>query len=310
MPKETRSAQKVVKGSSTERRPIRGDDVKRIVVVSDGTGKTARRLMDAVLSQYADQEVQYSLVNTYQEVRTSAQIDNIVSEIRKEYLVIFSIISDDLRNYFHANLERRGILHLNVLEPMLRTMSKFLGVHPEYRPGLLQIIDDRYYRKIDAIGYTVEHDDGRGNRHEDAELVLVGPSRCCKTPLSMYLACNFGLRVANIPIVPIKTMEQNFLRQLGPVKPNFIVALIMHPQELARIRRERSNLLATDDRTRHELLPYHDVLDIGKELKFCRQLYREQRWTVVDVTKRAIEEIADEVLGSIHFPDLNTSHRS
>jgi [pyruvate, water dikinase]-phosphate phosphotransferase / [pyruvate, water dikinase] kinase len=288
----------------------RRDEIKSIVIISDGTGKTARRLMDAVLSQYADQEVRYSVVKTYQEVRTRRQVDAILKEIKRDYLIIFSIISEDLRNYFHDKLERKSILHLNVLEPMLRTMSKFLGIHPEYRPGLLQIIDDRYYRKIDAIGYTVEHDDGLGSRHNEAELVLVGPSRCCKTPLSMYLACNFGLRVANIPLVNDPAITAAVLRLLAPVEKKSVCALIMQPVELARIRQERSEQLAHNLLGQRELQKYHDPGEVSKELRACRQLYQEQNWTTVDVTKRSIEEIAEEVLRSTQSPLSDISHRS
>jgi regulator of PEP synthase PpsR (kinase-PPPase family) len=286
------------------------DNNKKIVVISDGTGKTARRLMDAVLSQYAGQKVQYTLVNTYQEVRTRKQIDGILRKIRDDYLVVFSIISDDLRKYVHDRLERRSILHLNVLEPMLRTMSKFLGVHPDYRPGLLQIIDDRYYRKVDAIGFTVEHDDGRGSRHAEAELVLVGPSRCCKTPLSMYIACNFGLRVANIPIVQIDNIIELLEQQLHGVNPRRICGLVMAPDELSRAREERWNLLTDDDLTKRELQTYLDGRVIARELALCRQIYQKHHWAVVDVTKRAIEEITEELLHKIHFASLNSTHRS
>jgi [pyruvate, water dikinase]-phosphate phosphotransferase / [pyruvate, water dikinase] kinase len=271
------------------------DEVKKIVIVSDGTGKTARRLMDAVLAQYSD-HVLFSVVDTFQQVRTKERVDSILKRIDDRYLVIFSIISDDLRNYFHGLLEDRDILHLNVLEPMLETMSKFLGVHPEYKPGLLQIIDDRYYRRIDAIGYTVEHDDGRGYRTEEAELVLVGLSRTCKTPISMYIACNFGMKVVNIPIVPNERMKEQLLRRLSVVDSKNIFGILMQPDELARAREERAQLLFPDDHGKDELHEYHDVREIRNELRFVRKLYADENWKTIDVTKRAIEEVAEEIL--------------
>jgi [pyruvate, water dikinase]-phosphate phosphotransferase / [pyruvate, water dikinase] kinase len=271
------------------------DEIKKIVIVSDGTGKTARRLMDAVLAQYSD-HVLFSVVDTFQQVRTKERVDSILKRIDDRYLVIFSIISDDLRNYIHGLLEDRGILHLNVLEPMLETMSKFLGVHPEYRPGLLQIIDDRYYRRIDAIGYTVEHDDGRGYRTEEAELVLVGLSRTCKTPISMYIACNFGMKVVNIPIVPNERMKEQLLRRLSVVDSKIIFGVLMQADELARAREERAQLMFPDDHGKNELHEYHDVREIRNELRFVRKLYADEHWKSIDVTKRAIEEVAEEIL--------------
>jgi regulator of PEP synthase PpsR (kinase-PPPase family) len=229
-------------------------------------------------------------------VRTKERVDSILKRIDDRYLVIFSIISDDLRNYFHNLLEEAGILHLNVLEPMLETMSKFLGVHPEYKPGLLQIIDDRYYRRIDAIGYTVEHDDGRGYRTEEAELVLVGLSRTCKTPISMYVACNYGMKVVNIPIVPNERMKEQLLRKLSVVDSKIIFGILMQPDEIARAREERAQLLFPDDHGKEELHDYHDVREIRNELRFVRKLYGDENWKTIDVTKRAIEEIADEIL--------------
>ncbi len=281
-----------------------GDELKKIVIVSDGTGKTARRLMDAVLSQYSEHAV-FSVVDTHREVRTKERVDEIMRGIDDDYLVIFSIISDDLRNYFHNLLEDRHILHLNVLEPMLATMSKFLGVHPEYRPGLLQIIDDRYYRKIDAIGYTVEHDDGRGYRIEEAELVLVGLSRTCKTPISMYVACNFGMKVVNIPIVPNDRMKEQLLRKLSVVDRKIIFGLLMQPDELARVREERAQLLFPDVHGQEDLHEYHDVREIRNELRFVRRMYKDENWKTIDVTKRAIEEVAEELLRKLKLTDFH-----
>ncbi|MCK4856688.1 MAG: kinase/pyrophosphorylase, partial [candidate division Zixibacteria bacterium] len=123
---------------------------KNIVIIADGTGRTAKRLMDAVLAQYSEQTVNFSVENIYQQVRTKRRANEILKEISDDYLVLFSIISADLREHFHNRLEERGVLHLDVLEPMLNTMSKFLGVHPDYKPGLLQRIDDNYYHKVDA----------------------------------------------------------------------------------------------------------------------------------------------------------------
>ncbi|UCD64884.1 MAG: pyruvate, phosphate dikinase/phosphoenolpyruvate synthase regulator [Candidatus Zixiibacteriota bacterium] len=269
---------------------------KKIVIVSDGTGKTAERLMDAVLAQYSQKEVEYSLVRTYQQVRDKQAVDRVLRDIDSDYLVIFSIISKDLSRYFHEQLTERWILHLSVLDPMISTMSKFLGVHPDYRPGLLQIIDDKYYRKVDAIGYTVEHDDGRGSMIDAADLVLVGLSRTCKTPIAMYLACNHGMKVANIPIVRNPSMEANLLERLKPVPGARIFGLMMQPEVLAHVREERLMFLARDAEQQVALREYYDLQEIREDLKFCRQLFNGQDWDTVDVTRRAIEEISLEIL--------------
>ncbi len=268
---------------------------KNIVIVSDGTGRTAKRLMDAVLVQYARKDVEFNIVEVYREVRDRAAIDRILGNISDDYLVIYSIISQRCSKYFHDRLRERNILHLNVLEPMLSTMSKFLGVHPDYEPGILHVIDDRYYSKIDAIGYTVEHDDGRGRTVEDADIVLVGLSRTCKTPISMYLSCNYGLRVANIPVVAEILLEENLLKRLTDVEPQKVFGLLMHPDVLARVREERSQHLAGTTMYDH-MQAYFDVRRIREELRYCRLLYARAGWRAVDVTHRAIEEVSREIM--------------
>jgi len=272
------------------------DNIKRIIIISDGTGKTAKRLVDAVLAQYARQNIDYSVTRIYHEVRDKFTFDKILKNIDTDYLVVYSIISTELNAYFHERLSERAILHINVLEPMLDTMSKFLGVHPDYLPGILQIIDDRYYRKIDAIGFTVEHDDGRGLAIRDADIVLVGLSRTCKTPISMYLSCNFGLKIANIPIIVNDIMEKNLMERLAKVPQQRIYGLLMQPEILMRIREERGKYLLGDTNPIINMQNYFDLHEIQKELRFCRELYVNHDWQTVDVTRRAIEEVSQEIL--------------
>lgn len=271
-------------------------EVKKIVIISDGTGKTAKRLMDAVLAQYHYHELAFPVVNIFREVRSTKAIDQILREIQDEYLVLYSIISSDLSDYFHAKLSERGILHLNILEPMLATMSKFLGVHPDYEPGILHIIDDRYYRKVDAIGFTVEHDDGMGQMIEEAEIVLLGLSRTCKTPISMYLACNHGIKVANIPIVADADMEQALVNRLARVEQAAVFGLTMRPDTLMQVREERLHHLAHTDRERKQMSNYYDLRTIREELRYCAHLFERWGWHTIDVTRRAIEEVSLEII--------------
>jgi len=276
---------------------------KKIVIISDGTGKTAKRLMDAVLSQYSQNEVDFTLENTYQQVRDKKSFDAIIGNLNDEYLVIFSIISEEFGQYCQDQLTRQSILHLNILGPMLETMSKFLGVHPDYKPGILQIIDDRYYKKVDAIGYTVEHDDGRGPLIEEADIVLLGLSRTCKTPISMYLACNYGMKVANVPVVADPTLVQNLMGRLTRVKQSSIFGLMMQPDALAQAREERAFFLARTAAPLpfiDDLHRYYDLQEIRSEHRFCREFFERSGWPTIDVTRRAIEEISLEILDIIN----------
>ncbi len=271
-------------------------ELKKIIIVSDGTGKTAKRLMDAVLAQYARKEVDFTLERIYQEVRTRSQLDTILDDIDSDYLVLYSLISSSMSDQFHERLEERNILHLNVLGPMLSTMSKFLGVHPDYEPGLLQIIDDRYYRRVDAIGYTVEHDDGQGHLIEQADIILLGVSRTCKTPISMYLACNFGMKVANIPIVAEDAAIEQLQRRISLVPRHIIFGLAMKPEVLMLVREERRVYLETINHLTRDLDDYTDLRAIRDEVRFSRMFFQELNIDVIDVTRRAIEEISKEIV--------------
>ncbi|MCP4632264.1 MAG: kinase/pyrophosphorylase [candidate division Zixibacteria bacterium] len=279
---------------------IDNGNLKKIVIISDGTGKTARRLMDAVLSQYSEQQVRFSVEETYKEIRSKAKFKQILKNINSEYLVILSIISIDLISHIHIELEKRNILHLNVLEPMLNTMSKFLGVHPNYEPGLLQIIDDKYYNKVDSIGFTVEHDDGMGHFLEEADIVLIGLSRTCKTPISVYLACNMGLRVANIPIIADFNFKTQLLKRLEKINNEKIVGLMMRPEILAFVREERAKVLGGNDLSKSGLDGYLNLRQIRLEVRFCNDMFYEMGINAIDVSRRAIEEISQEIARRFH----------
>jgi regulator of PEP synthase PpsR (kinase-PPPase family) len=250
--------------------------------------------------QYGQTDVEYLVEHTYQQVRTKEDIDSILVEIEDENLVLFSIIELSLSDYFSQLLEDRDILHLNVLEPMLETVSKFLGVHPNYRPGILQIVDDQYYRKIDAIRYTVAHDDGLGSSIEQADAVLLGLSRSCKTPISVFLACNYGLRVANIPIVRDPNITEMMIRRLQSIDPAKIIGLMINSETLAQMREERSESDVKD--AKGILRNYYHIDAVKKEIRYCRDLYHERDLWTVNVTNRAIEEISKEILKLLGEP--------
>lgn len=269
---------------------------RHIHIISDATGRTARRLMDAVLVQYNKTDIPLPEIRVHQQVRTRKVLAEIIKQLNERCLVIYSIVSRDLAGYCHRTLRSREILHLDILDPMLSTMAKFLGFDPDYEPGLLQVIDDRYYRKVDAIGYAVEHDDGLGGMIENADVILLGVSRTCKTPISMYLACNHGLKVANIPIVPSPGAERQLLQRLQNVRQEIILGLLMRPDILSLVREERSYMMAQRSMPQIELEKYYDERAVREEVKFCRQLFARCGWRTVDVTRRAIEEISTEII--------------
>ena len=269
---------------------------KQIVIISDATGRTAKRLMDAVLVQYKREDMRLPEIRIHQQVRSIRSLGTILDELDEDCLVIYSIVSRDLARYCRRSLKKKEILSLDILEPMLSTMAKFLGFDPDYEPGLLHVIDDRYYKKVDAIGFTVEHDDGLGGAIENADVILLGLSRTCKTPISMYLACNHGLKVANIPVVPSPEAEKHLLKRLQKVRQESILGLLMRPEILSLVREERSYVMAQTVGSRAQIEKYYDERVVREEVKFCRQLFNRCGWRTVDVTRRAIEEVSSEIV--------------
>ncbi len=273
--------------------------MKKIVIISDGTGYTSRRLMEGVLAQYARHPIEVRLENVYARISSRRQIREILDGLDSDFLVIFSIVAGDLRKYTQGTLSKRDILYLDMLAPMLSTIEKFLGFHPEYEPGLRQRVDDRYYQRVDSIGFTVGHDDGAGHQLDQADIILLGPSRTCKTPISIYLACNHHIKVANIPIIAEEAMEEMLLGRLEGIRRRRLVGLIMEADVLTGVRTERSQVLVGSHGDRQSIRPYADVDEIRREIRFCLSLFRDLDIPVVNVTWRAIEEISLEILNTV-----------
>lgn len=288
---------------------IHEPELKRIVIVSDGTCGTAQRLTDAALAQYDSSGVQYQVSNIYPQVRTRRQAKSILEQLDTSCMVIFTIVEEKVQAYFHEQLEQRGILHYNVMAWVLRKFTQFLGVDPHYRPGMEQKMDDTYMHWVQGIDFTREHDDGRGDRLGQAELVLIGPSRSGKTPLSMYIGSLYGVWVANIPVIPDKQSTDHLIRRLEVVSPRKIVALDIQPEELLWHRTERSERLSRKG-VSAALSDYSDRASIQREVLYCRRLYDKQGWQVVETTRRVAEEIAEQILTTIGHPDTLAFHRT
>jgi regulator of PEP synthase PpsR (kinase-PPPase family) len=152
---------------------------------------------------------------------------------------------------------------------------------------------------MDAIAFSVRHDDGMGTRIEEAELVLVGPSRTCKTPISMYVTTNHGLKVANIPVVPEMASVSQLVKHLSDVSPRIIFGTVMKPEVLASIRGPRTQLMSGRGVADDSLDVYQELEAIERELMQCRRLYSAQNWRIIDVTERLVEEISSTLVSEL-----------
>lgn len=263
--------------------------MKTIYVLSDSTGETAERVVRAALSQFGGSDVRImrlSKVSNQQEV--SQAIATVTAE---NGLLVYTLVDTDLAIAVHTIAEQHGLMAFDLLSPLLHCLSVFLGVAAKSTPGLLHQIDTDYFRRMEAVNFTVKHDDGQETRGlHKADLVLVGVSRSSKTPLSMYLA-HKGYKVANVPLVtgidpPV---------ELDQIDPKKVVGLVISPKRLVEIRTSR--LVNMGQSTRSS---YADYERVEEEINFCRQYFRRHPdWMMIDVTNKSIEESASEILRRI-----------
>jgi len=258
---------------------------KYIWVISDGSGSTAERVLQASLVQFGHENV---TVERIPDIRTKKQIKDIITRASKQKgLVAYTLVSTKLRNEIVTRSNEYNVPTVDLLGPLLTSLSTFLASSPEAKPGLLDELDHRYFKRIDAVGFAVKHDDGQ--RLEDlprADVVITGVSRTSKTPLSMYLAYNMGLLAANVPII----LGLDPPVQLFRINQKKIVGLTIKPDLLISLRQTRLAQLA------HANINYGDAKHVRDELKCSHEIFRKNpKWSVIDITGKAIEEVANEV---------------
>ena len=252
-----------------------------IYLLSDATGETAEKMVLAAMTQFRDKPVRMIRINN---VRTKNQVYEALDEaLSKSALVVYTIVNRELAQLTHDECDSLGLVSLDLLTPLLMKVAHCVGRSPKETPGLLHGVDEAYFRRIEAI----EQDDGQEPRNlYQADIVLVGISRTSKTPLSIYLA-HRGWKVANVPLV--KGIDPP--PELFEIDPKRIAALIIDPQRLVEVRAARLRNLGQDPKA-----AYADYEEIEEELKFAKKFFRGYPWAVIDVSSKAVEETANEVL--------------
>ncbi len=268
-------------------------DAETIFLISDSTGETAEYITSAALSQFSKAE---TFIVRRRYIRTEEQIEDVMKEAKpKHALLIFTFVSENLRMKMREAALNSGLLAVDVLGPLLTAMSHFFNRSPRSEPGRLHRIDTEYFSRVEAVQFAVKHDDGQ-NLHgvKNSDVVLVGPSRTAKTPLSIYLA-RFGIKVSNIPLV----LNIPIPKVLDEIEQNRVIALIIDPHRLMEIRASRLKKM------KQEGSDYADLNTIIQELNYVRKIYHQHpEWSVIDVTGRAVEEVATDVRALIRKFDL------
>jgi len=258
-----------------------------VLIVSDGTGETAYRLLKAAMRQFeAD-----ILITRYAKVRDKRQIEEIVKAVKRSHtLVVHTFASEELRNHMRKMTEEEGAECIDVLGPLVEELAQFFHKAPAAKPGLLHQVDEEYFDRVEAIEFAIRHDDGESIEDlEEADIILVGVSRTSKTPLGIYLAQD-GWRVANIPIV----VGTKLPRKLFEVDQHKVVGLVVDPDRLAEARRARLEQLGVEGSS------YADAERIRGEIDYAKAVFDQHPdWPVIDVTGKSIEEVSQEVLDEV-----------
>ena len=266
--------------------PFRSGSYFHLHLVSDATGETLLMVARAAAAQYANMS---PVEHMHPLVRTPKQLDRILSEIEASPgIVLYTLLDRVLADRLEEKCKALGLPYLSILGPVLGLFQAYLGGETKPRIGAQHTLNAEYFKRIDALNYTMLHDDGQHTEDlEQAEVVLVGISRTSKTPTSIYLA-NRGVKTANVPLVPGVPVPANLESLAQPL----VVGLTASPERIVQIRQNR--LLGL--RAEHDADQYVDKQAVAEEITFSRKLCGRHNWPIIDVTRRSIEETAAAVL--------------
>ena len=261
-------------------------------LVSDATGETLIAVSRAVAAQYQGVA---SIEHVYPLVRSSAQLEKAIAEIESAPgIVLFTLVETDLIQRLEDSCRAVGSPCLSVLNPIMNLFQSYLGTSSTPRPGAQHVLNADYFKRIDALNFTMMHDDGQLPENlEQADVLLLGVSRTSKTPTSIYLA-NRGIKTANIPLVPNVPLPSSVKTLRGPL----VVGLVASPERIVQIRQNRLLTLNANHDT-----PYVDKMSVAEEVAHSRRLFAENGWSTIDVSRRSIEETAAAII------DLYKAHK-
>ena len=267
----------------------------QIYLISDSTGETLDRIFLALKAQFKN--IKYK-VHSYSFTRTENQILKILEDAKKNEnsVILYTIVDNNLAKYLSNVSDKKKIPCFGVLGNLILNFSKILNQKASHEPSGQHVLNDEYYDRIEAIQFTMNHDDGNlVNDIEKSDIILVGVSRTSKTPTSIYLA-NKGFKTSNIPLV-----NENSLPKMLKDNPQItcVVGLNTEPERLVDLRKNRMNSLKET-----ENIKYTNIENIKKEIEEAKKTFRKYRWPSIDVTRKSVEETAASII-KIHEIYLN-----
>ena len=269
----------------------------QIYLISDSTGETLDRIFLALKAQFKN--IEYK-VHSYSFTRTENQILKILEDAKKNEnsVILYTIVDNNLAKYLANVSDKKKIPCFGVLGNLILNFSKILNQKASHEPSGQHVLNEEYYERIEAIQFTMNHDDGNlPDEIEKSDIILVGVSRTSKTPTSIYLA-NKGFKTSNIPLV-----NENSLPKKLKSNPQMtcIIGLNTEPERLVDIRKNRMNSLKETENKR-----YTDIENIRKEVVNAKKTFQKYRWPSIDVTRKSVEETAASII-KIHEIYLNNA---
>ena len=262
--------------------------IKKLVIhlVSDSTGETLRSVGAAAAAQF--NQLKYE-ENVYPSIRSQKNLERVFEKIKANPgIVLCTLIDDETRGQLESFCKKNNLSYHPFMDNIISLIEIETGIKAIKQPGTQHQLDEEYFKRIEALNYTIEHDDGQNiETIEAADIVLVGVSRTSKTPTCIYLA-NQGIKAANVPLLPGHGLQKEIERLNKPL----IVALITTPKNLADIRTKRSVELGLDLKKDK----YTNLEDVTKEIEGAKRIFISMGWPIIDTTRRSIEETAAAIM--------------
>ena len=258
-----------------------------ISLVSDSTGETLDRIFLALKSQFINFDYEKE---EYFFTRTRGQVDKIIKKSceRNNSIILYTVVESKLAKYISQTCNQKKIRHFSILGNLILNFSKLLNQTASHTPSAQHVLDGDYYRRIEAIQFSMTHDDGmRTEDIKDADIILLGVSRTSKTPTSIYLA-NKGYKTLNIPLVNEQSIPESLKKN---PKLSCVVGLTTEPQRLVDIRKNRMNALKEKENTN-----YTNINKIEKEINDAKKTFIKYKWPTIDVTRKSVEETAASII--------------
>ena len=267
----------------------------QIFLLSDSTGETLDRIFMALKAQFNNFEYE---LNQFSFTRTETQISTILKNAKKQDspIILYTVVNSKLAKFLAEESNKVGIPCFGVLGDLILNFSKILNQKATHKPSGQHVLDEEYYKRIEAIQFTMNHDDGNQTENIlESDIVLVGVSRTSKTPTSIYLA-NKGLKTSNIPLVN----EMSIPKDVISAKNLCIVGLVTEAERLFDIRRNRLNTLKEN-----EASDYTNLEKIKTEVEESKKIFKKNKWPTIDVTRKSVEETAASIIKIFEIKNKN-----